>query len=122
MQLRACGCWPSFAWSLKAKRQNFPTKTRYLHTSLLNHFKNKNDADTIFGNYSGKYYRKGRGVVAYSFTDERWIPFYTIIIDAAIREATFVLDGLLHNEVINCLLYTSPSPRDLSTSRMPSSA
>ena len=24
--------------------------------------------------------------------------------------------------VMNCLLYTSPSPRDLSTSRMPSSA
>ena len=24
--------------------------------------------------------------------------------------------------VVNCLLYTSPSPRDLSTSRMPSSA
>ena len=28
----------------------------------------------------------------------------------------------LFNESINCLLYTSPSPRDLSTSRMPSSA
>ena len=26
------------------------------------------------------------------------------------------------DENINCLLYTSPSPRDLSTSRMPSSA
>ena len=26
------------------------------------------------------------------------------------------------DQVINCLLYTSPSPRDLSTSRMPSSA
>ena len=26
------------------------------------------------------------------------------------------------SEGINCLLYTSPSPRDLSTSRMPSSA
>ena len=25
-------------------------------------------------------------------------------------------------EIRNCLLYTSPSPRDLSTSRMPSSA
>ena len=24
--------------------------------------------------------------------------------------------------LVNCLLYTSPSPRDLSTSRMPSSA
>ena len=27
----------------------------------------------------------------------------------------------IHNNII-CLLYTSPSPRDLSTSRMPSSA
>ena len=30
--------------------------------------------------------------------------------------------GYLVNRVIDCLLYTSPSPRDLSTSRMPSSA
>ena len=28
----------------------------------------------------------------------------------------------LFDDVRNCLLYTSPSPRDLSTSRMPSSA
>ena len=27
-----------------------------------------------------------------------------------------------YNQYIRCLLYTSPSPRDLSTSRMPSSA
>ena len=26
------------------------------------------------------------------------------------------------DRLVNCLLYTSPSPRDLSTSRMPSSA
>ena len=35
------------------------------------------------------------------------------------------LDVLLDNsndEIYSCLLYTSPSPRDLSTSRMPSSA
>ena len=31
-----------------------------------------------------------------------------------------ILDVYLDNET--CLLYTSPSPRDLSTSRMPSSA
>ena len=29
---------------------------------------------------------------------------------------------LAHSRVTGCLLYTSPSPRDLSTSRMPSSA
>ena len=28
----------------------------------------------------------------------------------------------LARDLITCLLYTSPSPRDLSTSRMPSSA
>ena len=30
--------------------------------------------------------------------------------------------GLVHRDIKPCLLYTSPSPRDLSTSRMPSSA
>ena len=39
---------------------------------------------------------------------------------------TFNVDGeVVHPEVSPikpCLLYTSPSPRDLSTSRMPSSA
>ena len=29
---------------------------------------------------------------------------------------------LRQDQVMDCLLYTSPSPRDLSTSRMPSSA
>ena len=33
-----------------------------------------------------------------------------------LRKATYVAD------YEGCLLYTSPSPRDLSTSRMPSSA
>ena len=33
-----------------------------------------------------------------------------------------VIPGNLVNGSITCLLYTSPSPRDLSTSRMPSSA
>ena len=30
--------------------------------------------------------------------------------------------GICHTDEFTCLLYTSPSPRDLSTSRMPSSA
>ena len=32
------------------------------------------------------------------------------------------LEGQQQAELVCCLLYTSPSPRDLSTSRMPSSA
>jgi len=38
------------------------------------------------------------------------------IIDVAAKKAAQTLD------IHTCLLYTSPSPRDLSTSRMPSSA
>ena len=33
-----------------------------------------------------------------------------------------IVDGIIGYSVKGCLLYTSPSPRDLSTSRMPSSA
>ena len=42
--------------------------------------------------------------------------------EATKREVMAVRDNVGINEVHNCLLYTSPSPRDLSTSRMPSSA
>ena len=31
-------------------------------------------------------------------------------------------EGALINQFLRCLLYTSPSPRDISGSRMPSSA
>ena len=49
-------------------------------------------------------------------------------IDVNSIEADYILlshghqDHILDAESIACLLYTSPSPRDLSTSRMPSSA
>ena len=33
-----------------------------------------------------------------------------------------IIIGMFEAQSIACLLYTSPSPRDLSTSRMPSSA
>ena len=38
------------------------------------------------------------------------------------KENTSLLGMYESNGIITCLLYTSPSPRDLSTSRMPSSA
>ena len=38
------------------------------------------------------------------------------------EDFTLAIDGVTINTLKLCLLYTSPSPRDLSTSRMPSSA
>ena len=43
--------------------------------------------------------------------------YQTILVPVDISE-----DVLTDNALKHCLLYTSPSPRDLSTSRMPSSA
>ena len=47
-------------------------------------------------------------------------------LDEIIEEAAFVeetqTEAVFVAQVDDCLLYTSPSPRDLSTSRMPSSA
>ena len=42
--------------------------------------------------------------------------------DKSISQAIIVNSGNANACTGNCLLYTSPSPRDLSTSRMPSSA
>ncbi|MDW3651898.1 MAG: Tn3 family transposase [Bacteroidia bacterium] len=63
--------------------------------------------DTIYATYSTKYFNKGKGVSAYSFVDERYIPFYSVIIDATIREATYVLDGLLHNDAIKSTIHVT---------------
>ena len=52
-----------------------------------------------------------QGPISVKWNIERWPTLY--VIDAK---------GIIRYKNISCLLYTSPSPRDLSTSRMPSSA
>ena len=42
--------------------------------------------------------------------------------EAAKPRTVYIKNGVYNEKVFICLLYTSPSPRDLSTSRMPSSA
>ena len=50
------------------------------------------------------------------------IPKLWVADSDTIKELTIERFALPHEAVHICLLYTSPSPRDLSTSRMPSSA
>ena len=51
-----------------------------------------------------------------------WLVGYRMIIGAAFVLTYSRLIGHRLPPLKDCLLYTSPSPRDLSTSRMPSSA
>ena len=61
---------------------------------------------------AGQYAYRDRRVKKRDFRS-LWI----IRINAAVRE-----NGLTYSKFMSCLLYTSPSPRDLVISRMPSSA
>ena len=49
-----------------------------------------------------------------------------VVHDAVVEHASLSCTHLFvkdtPDDLVDCLLYTSPSPRDLSTSRMPSSA
>ena len=53
------------------------------------------------------------------FVEETSLASYPALSQENLKKRLF---KRLNNKGIDCLLYTSPSPRDLSTSRMPSSA
>lgn len=56
--------------------------------------------DSLNANYSYKYFGKGQGVSVYTFRDERDLLWYSTVFSAAERESAYVIDGLMHNEVV----------------------
>lgn len=63
--------------------------------------------DSLNANYSFKYFGKGKGVSVYSFIDERHLLFYSTVISAAERESAYVIDGLMHNDVIQSKVHST---------------
>ena len=64
-------------------------------------------ADSLNANYSFKYFGKGKGVSVYSFIDERHLLFYSTVISAAERESAYVIDGLMHNDVVKSDIHST---------------
>jgi TnpA family transposase len=56
--------------------------------------------DSILASYSFKYFGKEKGVTIYTYLDERHLLFHSTVISSSEREAAYVIDGLLQNEVI----------------------
>lgn len=57
--------------------------------------------------YSYKYFGKGKGVTIYTFLDERQLLFHALVISASEREAAYVIDGLLQNDVIKSNIHST---------------
>ena len=63
--------------------------------------------ESLNSGYSFKYFGLGRGVSRYSFVDESNRLFYTTVINANEREAAYVIDGLMHQEVIQSDIHST---------------
>ena len=63
--------------------------------------------DSLNANYSFKYFGKELGVAAYTFRDERDLLWYSTVFSAAERESAYVIDGLMHNEVVKSDIHST---------------
>jgi TnpA family transposase len=74
-------------------------KSDVLHTSSDGQ-KFEVAVDSLNANYSFKYVGKDKGVSVVTFIDMRDLMWHSTVISAAEREAAYVIDGLMHNDVI----------------------
>ena len=63
--------------------------------------------DSLNASYSFKYFGKEKGVSVYTFLDERQLLFHSTVISASEREAAYVIDGLMHNEVVKSDIHST---------------
>ncbi len=63
--------------------------------------------ESLNATYSFKYFGKDAGVSPYTFIDERHFLWHHEVMSASEREAAYVIDGLLHNDVIQSDLHST---------------
>ena len=63
--------------------------------------------DSLHASYSFKYFGKDKGVTVYTFIDERHALFHSTVISASEREAAYVIDGLMQNEVVKSDIHST---------------
>ena len=94
------------------------TGTTSLQTYLRGHSRQFNDCGFYFHHELAGYEDVSQYMLnVYALDDNRFSPMKDKLTQAGVLGSLESVEKSL-----NCLLYTSPSPRDLSTSRMPSSA
>ena len=77
----------------------------YLDADKPNHiasdgYKKNVAGECLDADYSFKYDGQEKGVSVYSFIDSRHLLFSSTVISSSEREAAYVIDGLMHNDVV----------------------
>ena len=63
--------------------------------------------DSLNANYSFKYLGKEKGASTITFIDMRDLSWHSMVISSAEREAPYVIDGLMHNDVIKSDIHST---------------
>lgn len=63
--------------------------------------------ESLYASRSFKYFGQGQGVSAYTFIDERHFLWHSLMISAADRESAYVIDGLMHNDVVKSDIHST---------------
>jgi TnpA family transposase len=63
--------------------------------------------DSIHATYSYKYFGQEKGIVSYGFLDDRHRLFYSTTFSSSEREAPYLVDGLLHNDVVESTIHST---------------
>jgi TnpA family transposase len=63
--------------------------------------------ESFNANYSFKYFGQSKGASVCSFIDERHFSYYSDVISSAEREAAYVIDGLMHNDVVKSDIHST---------------
>ena len=63
--------------------------------------------DSLHADYSFKYFGKDKGVTVYTFIDELHTLFHSTVISASEREAAYVIDGLMQNDVVKSDIHST---------------
>ena len=63
--------------------------------------------ESLHASRSFKYFGQGQGISAYTFVDERHFLWHSLMISAADRESAYVIDGLMHNDVVKSDIHST---------------
>jgi TnpA family transposase len=84
------------------------SNNQFNHTSSDGQkFNIKSSIDSTNAGYSFKYFGTAKGVSVYTFIDESHKLFYSTVINVNERESGYVIDGLMHNDVVKSDIHST---------------